>query len=214
MEAGTGCPCNLPSGSFDANVSKNITPFLYILSCFADGLFHTFVINVFVEVSSLFTYATAAVVCLHWPHVPPLQAVLVSEPQVLGSAAFQQYMAAFLKLADQDTSAVEPKVHAINVLIAWFRKARLGDVVMLYVADGVRVAFLGFEANVSAVRNAATLLFSTLITVIFGVKRSRDEPQRRCGTCLTAHVFFFRFLSLFHFLLDQLNRAGNHLHHR
>ncbi|CAN8022787.1 unnamed protein product [Ixodes persulcatus] len=141
-----------------------------------------------------------------------VQAVLVSEPQVLGSAAFQQYMAEFLKLADQDTSAVEPKVHAINVLRALFREARLGDVVMPYVADGVRVAVLGFEANVWAVRNAATLLFSTLMTRIFGVNRSRDEPQRR--NCLTAHVFFLRFPSLFHFLLDQLNRAGNHLHHR
>lgn len=53
------------------------------------------------------------------------------------------------------------------------------------------------------VRNAATLLFSTLMTRIFGVNRGRDEePQRR--NCLTAHVFFLRFPPLFHFLLEQL----------
>ncbi|CAN7995410.1 unnamed protein product, partial [Ixodes hexagonus] len=141
-----------------------------------------------------------------------VQAVLVSEPQVLGSAAFQQYMAEFLKLADCETSTVEPKVHAINVLRALFREARLGDVVMPYVADGVRVAILGFEANVWAVRNSATLLFSTLMTRIFGVNRSRDEPQRR--NCLTAHVFFLRFPLLFHFLLDQLNRASTRPDHQ
>lgn len=135
-----------------------------------------------------------------------VQAILVSEPEVLGLATFHRAIREFLVLASLDTEAsIEPKVHGMNVLRALFREAKLGDAVMPYVADGIQVAIIGFESKNWAVRNSATLLFSTLMTRIFGVNRSREETQRK--NCLTGHVFFLRFPPLFRFLLHELSKA-------
>ncbi|XP_077530240.1 thyroid adenoma-associated protein homolog [Haemaphysalis longicornis] len=138
-----------------------------------------------------------------------VQAILVSEPEILALATFHRAIREFLVLASLDTEAsVEPKVHGMNVLRALFREAKLGDAVMPYVADGIQVAIIGFESKNWAVRNSATLLFSTLMTRIFGVNRSREETQRK--NCLTGHVFFLRFPPLFRFLLQELSKATTH----
>uniref|UniRef100_A0A1E1X3X9 tRNA (32-2'-O)-methyltransferase regulator THADA n=1 Tax=Amblyomma aureolatum TaxID=187763 RepID=A0A1E1X3X9_9ACAR len=138
-----------------------------------------------------------------------VQAILVSEPEVRALAAFHRAIRELLVLTTLDTEAsIEPKVHAMNVLRALFREARLGDAVMPYVADGIQVAIIGFESKVWAVRNSATLLFSTLMTRIFGVNRSREETQRK--NCLTGHVFFLRFPPLFHFLLQELSKSATY----
>ncbi|XP_064489031.1 tRNA (32-2'-O)-methyltransferase regulator THADA-like isoform X3 [Ornithodoros turicata] len=137
-----------------------------------------------------------------------VQALLVSEPAVLGSKTFHRAMQEFLAIAHPGSdSAVESKVHAINVLRALYRNAKLGDIVVPYVADGVKVALLGFKAESWAVRNSATLLFSALMTRIFGVNRSREEPQKK--NCLTGHIFFLRYPSLFLFILEQLEGQKN-----
>lgn len=136
-----------------------------------------------------------------------VQAILVSEPEVRSLATFHRAIRELIVLATMDTEAsVEPKVHAMNVLRALFREARLGDAVMPYAADGIQVAITGFESKIWAVRNAATLLFSTLMTRIFGVNRSREETQRK--NCLTGHVFFLRFPPLFRFLLQELSKSA------
>ncbi|KAH6923738.1 hypothetical protein HPB50_005805 [Hyalomma asiaticum] len=136
-----------------------------------------------------------------------VQAILVSEPEVRSLATFHRAIRELLVLATMDTEAsVEPKVHAMNVLRALFREARLGDAVMPYAADGIQVAIIGFGSKIWAVRNAATLLFSTLMTRIFGVNRSREETQRK--NCLTGHVFFLRFPPLFRFLLQELSKSA------
>lgn len=136
-----------------------------------------------------------------------VQAILVSEPEVRSLATFHRAIRELLVLATMDTDAsVEPKVHAMNVLRALFREARLGDAVMPYAADGIQVAIIGFESKIWSVRNAATLLFSTLMTRIFGVNRSREETQRK--NCLTGHVFFLRFPPLFRFLLQELSKSA------
>ncbi|KAL3183722.1 hypothetical protein MRX96_033802 [Rhipicephalus microplus] len=136
-----------------------------------------------------------------------VQAILVSEPEVRSLATFHRAIRELLVLASMDTDAsVEPKVHAMNVLRALFREARLGDAVMPYAGDGIQVAVIGFESKIWSVRNAATLLFSTLMTRIFGVNRSREETQRK--NCLTGHVFFLRFPPLFHFLLRELSKSA------
>ncbi|XP_050048642.1 tRNA (32-2'-O)-methyltransferase regulator THADA isoform X1 [Dermacentor andersoni] len=138
-----------------------------------------------------------------------VQAILVSEPEVRALATFHRAIRELLVLATMDTEAsVEPKVHAMNVLRALFREARLGDAVMPYAADGIQVAIIGFESKIWSVRNSATLLFSTLMTRIFGVNRSREETQRK--NCLTGHVFFLRFPPLFRFLLQELSKSATY----
>ncbi|KAL8185314.1 UNVERIFIED_CONTAM: hypothetical protein K2H54_045718 [Gekko kuhli] len=71
------------------------------------------------------------------------------------------------------------EVHALNILRALFKDTRLGENIIPYVADGMQAAILGFTSSLWAVRNSSTLLFSTLITRIFGVKRGKDENSKK-----------------------------------
>uniref|UniRef100_A0A6I8NBT2 tRNA (32-2'-O)-methyltransferase regulator THADA n=1 Tax=Ornithorhynchus anatinus TaxID=9258 RepID=A0A6I8NBT2_ORNAN len=99
-----------------------------------------------------------------------------------------------------------PQVHALNILRALFRDARLGESVGPYVAAGVRAAILGFTSPVWAVRNSSTLLFGALMTRIFGVKRGKDEHSKK--NRMTGREFFSRFPALYPFLLEQLQAAA------
>ena len=55
------------------------------------------------------------------------------------------------------------------------------------------------------VRNSSTLLFSALVTRIFGAKRVQDEHS--IENKMTAKEFFTRFPSLHGFLLKQLEEG-------
>ncbi|XP_038607456.1 thyroid adenoma-associated protein [Tachyglossus aculeatus] len=100
-----------------------------------------------------------------------------------------------------------PQVHALNILRALFRDARLGESVGPYVAAGVRAAILGFTSPVWAVRNSSTLLFGSLMTRIFGVKRGKDEHSKK--NRMTGREFFSRFPALYPFLLEKLQAAAS-----
>ena len=76
-----------------------------------------------------------------------------------------------------------------------------------YVERGVQVSITGFKARSWAERNAATLLFSALITRIFGVKREKDSDELSAKNCLTSRVFFHRYPSLHGFLLKCLEEC-------
>ncbi|XP_020856915.1 tRNA (32-2'-O)-methyltransferase regulator THADA isoform X2 [Phascolarctos cinereus] len=99
------------------------------------------------------------------------------------------------------------QVHALNILRALFRDTRLGENIIPYVADGIQAAILGFTSPVWAVRNSSTLLFSSLITRIFGVKRGKDEHSKK--NRMTGREFFSRFPALYPFLLKQLEVVAN-----
>ena len=55
-------------------------------------------------------------------------------------------------------------------------------------------------------RNASTLLFSSLCTRIFGVKRSKIELSKR--NSMSARMFFQRYPQLYSFLLEEVNSAA------
>ena len=59
------------------------------------------------------------------------------------------------------------------------------------------------------IRNAATLLFSALLTRIFGVKRSKTELSKK--NSMTARTFFQRFSPLYEFLLQQITTAAEEI---
>ncbi|KFQ14598.1 Thyroid adenoma-associated protein, partial [Leptosomus discolor] len=109
-----------------------------------------------------------------------IQALLASEPKTK-TDLLKMTMKELISLAAplNDSSSVIPQVHALNVLRALFRDTRLGENIMPYVADGIQAAILGFMSPVWAVRNSSTLLFSALITRIFGVKRGKDENSKK-----------------------------------
>merc|ERR1719462_49052 len=95
-----------------------------------------------------------------------VQAVVVGED---GDGTLRTTMARLLKLAKEGSS--EARVHSLNILRALYRDSRLGDAVTFFLEGGVIVAITGFKAANWAERTAATLLFSALMTRIFGVKR-------------------------------------------
>ncbi|XP_077138495.1 tRNA (32-2'-O)-methyltransferase regulator THADA isoform X1 [Ranitomeya variabilis] len=141
-----------------------------------------------------------------------IQALLASEPKNSKAGLLKMTMKELINLAMplsdlSGNSSTIPQVHALNILRAVFRDTRLGENVIPYVGEGTQAAILGFTSPVWAVRNSSTLLFSTLITRIFGVKRGKDERSKK--NRMTGREFFSRFPTLYPFLLEQLEVVAN-----
>ncbi|XP_039994968.1 thyroid adenoma-associated protein isoform X2 [Xiphias gladius] len=140
-----------------------------------------------------------------------IQALLSSEPKSSSCSLLKMTMRELITLAmpsaDKNTdSSTVPQVHALNILRALYRDTRLGENIVPFVSDGMQAAVLGFTSPVWAVRNSSTLLFSTLITRIFGVKKGKDEHAKK--NRMTGREFFTRFPALYPFLLSQLEEAA------
>ncbi|XP_065153408.1 thyroid adenoma-associated protein isoform X1 [Paramisgurnus dabryanus] len=140
-----------------------------------------------------------------------IQALLSSEPKSSSCSLLKLTMRSLTALAmpscDGSTeSSTVPQVHALNILRSLFRDTRLGENVVPFVAEGMQAAILGFTSPVWTVRNSSTLLFSTLITRIFGVKKGKDEHSKK--NRMTGREFFTRFPALYPFLLGQLQEAA------
>ncbi|XP_023367895.1 thyroid adenoma-associated protein isoform X1 [Otolemur garnettii] len=138
-----------------------------------------------------------------------IQALLASEPKKGKMDLLKITMKELISLAGPtgDSQSTVPQVHALNILRALFRDTRLGENIIPYVADGAKAAILGFTSPIWAVRNSSTLLFSTLITRIFGVKKGKDELSKT--NRMTGREFFSRFPELYPFLLKQLEAVAN-----
>ncbi|XP_012583038.1 PREDICTED: thyroid adenoma-associated protein isoform X2 [Condylura cristata] len=138
-----------------------------------------------------------------------IQALLASEPKKGKMNLLKITMKELISLAGPSdiVQSTVPQVHALNILRALFRDTRLGENIIPYVADGAKSAILGFTSPVWAVRNSSTLLFSTLITRIFGVQRGKDELSKK--NRMTGSEFFSRFPELYPFLLKQLEAVAN-----
>ncbi|XP_063474167.1 tRNA (32-2'-O)-methyltransferase regulator THADA isoform X5 [Symphalangus syndactylus] len=138
-----------------------------------------------------------------------IQALLASGPKKGKMDLLKITMKELISLAGptDDLQSTVPQVHALNILRALFRDTCLGENIIPYVADGAKAAILGFTSPVWAVRNSSTLLFSALITRIFGVKRAKDEHSKT--NRMTGREFFSRFPELYPFLLKQLETVAN-----
>ncbi|XP_077605278.1 tRNA (32-2'-O)-methyltransferase regulator THADA isoform X1 [Crocuta crocuta] len=126
-----------------------------------------------------------------------IQALLASEPKKGKMDLLKITMKELISLAGStdDSQSTVPQVHALNILRALFRDTRLGENIIPYVADGAKAAILGFTSPVWAVRNSSTLLFSTLITRIFGVKRGKDELSKKNRSLPAPLVYFLTSVS-------------------
>ena len=85
---------------------------------------------------------------------------------------------------------------------------KLGDSITNYLETGLKVAVTGFKSSDWAERNASTLLFSALMTRIFGVKREKEAANLSSKNCLTGKIFFQRYPSLYEFFLSQLSQSS------
>ena len=138
-----------------------------------------------------------------------VQAIVSTEPDP-SSPVFKDTMERLIELASDPNVEGEYRVHAYNVLRALFRDTRLGESVAGFVESGMKVSINGFEASNWAERNSATLLFSALMTRIFGVKREKDSSELSAKNCLTGKVFFQRYPSTHAFLLHKLEDAASY----
>ncbi|XP_061481363.1 tRNA (32-2'-O)-methyltransferase regulator THADA isoform X2 [Rhineura floridana] len=138
-----------------------------------------------------------------------IQALLASEPKKGKTGLLKMAMKELISLASPSSTppSTVPQVHALNILRALFKDTHLGENIIPFVADGMRAAILGFTSSVWAVRNSSTLLFSTLITRIFGVKRGKDENSKK--NRMTGREFFTRFPNLYPFMLSQLEAVAS-----
>uniref|UniRef100_A0AAY4DDJ9 tRNA (32-2'-O)-methyltransferase regulator THADA n=1 Tax=Denticeps clupeoides TaxID=299321 RepID=A0AAY4DDJ9_9TELE len=136
-----------------------------------------------------------------------IQALVSSEPKSSSRSLLKMTMKELTALAMQtdNMDGDGGAVHALNILRALYRDTRLGENIIPFVAEGLQAAVLGFTSPIWAVRNSSTLLFSTLITRIFGVKKGRDEHSKK--NRMTGREFFTRFPALYPFLLTQLEEA-------
>ena len=131
-----------------------------------------------------------------------VQAVLTTDPDT-SAALLRLTMERLLRTAGDSATNPENRVHCLNILRAVFRDSKLGELIARFVEAGVRLAVTGYRSADWAERNASTLLFSALVTRIFGVKREKDSVSSK--NCLTGKSFFQRYPSLHQFFLDQLS---------
>ena len=65
------------------------------------------------------------------------------------------------------------------ILSALFKDTRIGESVLEYAERALMTAINGFDSVFWNVRNASTLLFSSLVNRIFGVNRSKEEISKK-----------------------------------
>ncbi|VDH97201.1 Hypothetical predicted protein [Mytilus galloprovincialis] len=138
-----------------------------------------------------------------------VQALVTTEPLTTGRQCFKQAMIDLLKLAltEESHNLSESKVHSLNILRAMYRDTRLGEDVTPFISGGLQAAILGFKSKFWGICNSSTLLFSALMTRVFGVKRSKDESSMSKKNCQTGKAFFHKYPGLYNFILDLLAEA-------
>ncbi|XP_044579181.1 thyroid adenoma-associated protein homolog [Cotesia glomerata] len=110
---------------------------------------------------------------------------------------------------DDNVTITEVKMHVLNILRALFKHAQLRDLSKIYSSSGLIAAINSYDKKTWAERNAATLLFSALITRIFGVQRTKDHVNLTVHNKMTGRVFFEKYPELLPFMLNQLNAYIN-----
>ncbi|VEN58737.1 unnamed protein product [Callosobruchus maculatus] len=137
--------------------------------------------------------------------LPFLITSLLSSEPVLNNKRFHDCMSVLLETC-KNTEDTDDRFRTIcmNILSAIFRQSALGEMVAPYVGYAVVIAISGFDSPVWGIRNSATLLYSCLMTRMFGVQRTQDSENLCMKNRMTVRVFFLRYPELFNFLLDTL----------
>jgi hypothetical protein len=111
-----------------------------------------------------------------------VQAIVSTELIENGRKLLVKSMSVLLELAECNHDNDEQnfsKVLSMYILTALFKDNRLGEDVLRYAESALMIAINGFDSVFWNVRNASTLLFSSLMNRIFGVNRSKEEISKK-----------------------------------
>lgn len=110
-------------------------------------------------------------------------------------------------------------VHSLNILKALIRDSRLLDAMAPWIEPIIRLCVHWFDrGNYSrrlgesnsglaySIRNSSSMLFSALVTRVFGVKRNRADTSRK--NRMSSSFFFQSYPSLFSFLFEHAKKAA------
>ncbi|XP_066911466.1 tRNA (32-2'-O)-methyltransferase regulator THADA-like isoform X2 [Clytia hemisphaerica] len=139
-----------------------------------------------------------------------LQSLCSTEPEINGKASFSFLMSSLSELCFEhlQTHDINKTVIALNVLRAFYKDAKMCEDVFPYVAKGIMIALNGFGSSLWPIRNSCTLLFSSLMQRIFGVKKVK----------MTGREFFSRYPQLYPYLVEKTklmsvtNESNTQLH--
>ncbi|CAL1281729.1 unnamed protein product [Larinioides sclopetarius] len=138
-----------------------------------------------------------------------IQAILASEPGISSSLFFKNTISSLLNMAStqKENGNVDEMVHALNILRALFRDSCLSDVLIPFVSEALMASITGFKSHYWIVRNSSHLLFSALMTRIFGVSGPQDEVGKK--NRLTGRTFFSYYKEIYAFLYDELKQCAD-----
>ena len=123
-----------------------------------------------------------------------LQAICNTEPVIKAKFTLKFLMSSLTEFCLHKVCFdINNFVVAVNILRSFYKDTKLAEDIYPYVANGVIIAIQGFSSACWAVCNSCTLLFSSLMQRIFGVKKSK----------MTGREFFSRFPTLYPFLLEK-----------
>ena len=100
----------------------------------------------------------------------------------------------------------ELSCHGRNILRSLFREKSLGEDVLVFAEDALMCSISGFADKSWALRNTSAMLYSTLCSRIFGVKKTDEEAK------ISNSEFFSRFTKLEGFLLKNLEEGSKLVH--
>ncbi|CAB0043642.1 unnamed protein product [Trichogramma brassicae] len=100
------------------------------------------------------------------------------------------------------------RTHALFILRALYKHAKLGDLVKDYVELGFFAAFNSYSADNWGEQNAATILFSALMSRAFGVQLTKDHVNVDVKNKMTVDTFMLDFPNLILYMLRELSSAS------
>ena len=92
------------------------------------------------------------------------------------------------------------EIYSLNFR-ALFRESNFGEDVLQYAEKAMVMSIAGFADKTWALRNTSAMMYSTLSSRVFGVKKTDDEQK------ISSSEFFSRFPVLQKALLENLGTA-------
>lgn len=102
------------------------------------------------------------------------------------------------------------QIHAYDTLSVIFLESRLSNISIKFIEKGFVLSINGFNSNIWSIRNCSMMLFSALLTRVFGNKKHKQDS---CSTIKTmsSKTFFNKYPKLRQYLLQQLKYYVSHL---